>query len=118
VRSQQQRFDAEMVPRAQCAVGYREPLPPKAVTFSWPQVGHHKEEGMTMDMSTINTVPATPEAGSESRRDFRHKLKAASRDEVQVVVPKVVDIPLPKGSGQQISVPASINGRDLSDGKP
>jgi hypothetical protein len=73
---------------------------------------------MTMDMSAINTVPATSAVGSESKRDFRHKLKAARRDDVRVVVPKAVDIPLPKGSAQQISVPASINGRDLSAGKP
>jgi hypothetical protein len=70
-----------------------------------------------MDRSALNTVPATPEA-DESSQSFRHKLKAARRDDVQVVVPLAVDIPLPKGSGQQICVPASINGRDLADGRP
>jgi len=37
---------------------------------------------------------------------------------VQVVVPEEVDIPLPRDSVEQMAVPASINGRDLSQGKP
>ncbi|MDB5552409.1 MAG: hypothetical protein JWL86_2393 [Rhizobium sp.] len=38
--------------------------------------------------------------------------------EVHVVVPEEVDIPLPRDTAEQIAVPASINGRDLSQGKP
>jgi hypothetical protein len=37
---------------------------------------------------------------------------------VHVVVPEDVDIPLPRDTVEQIAVPASINGRDLSQGKP
>lgn len=37
---------------------------------------------------------------------------------VHVVVPDEVDIPLPRDTAEQIAVPASINGRDLSQGKP
>ncbi|UVC11268.1 hypothetical protein IHQ71_12225 [Rhizobium sp. TH2] len=35
-----------------------------------------------------------------------------------VMVPEEVDIPLPRDTAEQIAVPASINGRDLSRGKP
>lgn len=37
--------------------------------------------------------------------------------ELQVVVPDAVVLPLPKASREEISVPASINGRDLSTGR-
>jgi len=39
-------------------------------------------------------------------------------DEAQVLVPEEVDIPLPRETAEQIAVPASINGRDLSQGQP
>lgn len=39
-------------------------------------------------------------------------------DEAQVLVPEEVDIPLPRETVEQIAVPASINGRDLSQGQP
>ena len=39
------------------------------------------------------------------------------RDAVQVVVPDAVELPLPKRPYEEISVPASINGRDLSSGR-
>lgn len=39
-------------------------------------------------------------------------------EEIHVVVPEEVDIPLPRDTAEQIAVPASINGRDLSQGKP
>lgn len=38
-------------------------------------------------------------------------------DETQVLVPEAVALPLPKSPGEEISVPASINGRDLSTGR-
>jgi hypothetical protein len=38
--------------------------------------------------------------------------------EAHVMVPEDVDIPLPRDTTEQIAVPASINGRDLSLGKP
>jgi hypothetical protein len=38
--------------------------------------------------------------------------------EAHVMVPEDVDIPLPRDTAEQIAVPASINGRDLSLGKP
>jgi hypothetical protein len=37
--------------------------------------------------------------------------------ELQVVVPDAVVLPLPKAPREEISVPASINGRDLSTGR-
>ena len=39
-------------------------------------------------------------------------------DGVHVVVPEDVNIPLPRDTADQIAVPASINGRDLSQGRP
>ena len=39
-------------------------------------------------------------------------------EEAQVLVPDEVDIPLPRETVEQIAVPASINGRDLSQGQP
>ena len=38
-------------------------------------------------------------------------------EEVQVLVPEAVELPLPKAPQEEISVPASINGRDLSSGR-
>ncbi len=38
-------------------------------------------------------------------------------EELQVVVPDAVVLPLPKSPREEISVPASINGRDLSTGR-
>jgi hypothetical protein len=71
-----------------------------------------------MDTNLVNTVPARP-AGSEAGQGiFRHKLKVGDAKTAQVVVPEAVDVPLPKAPDQQIAVPASINGRDLSGGKP
>ncbi|MDB5526742.1 MAG: hypothetical protein JWM58_4505 [Rhizobium sp.] len=66
-----------------------------------------------------NIVPATPSGSTKpAQPNFRHKLQRSDAADAHVVVPDAVDIPLPKPSGQQISVPASINGRDLSDGRP
>lgn len=71
-----------------------------------------------MDTNRVNTVPARP-PGPEGRRGyFRHKLKVTDAREAQVMVPEAVDVPLPKTPDQQIAVPASINGRDLSEGRP
>lgn len=38
-------------------------------------------------------------------------------EEIQVLVPEAVRLPLPKRPQEEISVPASINGRDLSTGR-
>lgn len=38
-------------------------------------------------------------------------------EELRVVVPGAVILPLPKSPREEISVPASINGRDLSTGR-
>jgi hypothetical protein len=65
---------------------------------------------------TKNIVAATP--GKSARRPVRSKLHKAAADDAHVAVPEQVDIPLPKTSRQQIAVPASINGRDLTDGRP
>jgi hypothetical protein len=66
-----------------------------------------------------NLVPATSgDPPKPAKRNFRQKLKRADAADAQVVVPDAVDIPLPKPTDQQISVPASINGRDLTDGRP
>jgi hypothetical protein len=43
--------------------------------------------------------------------------QAARPEELQVVVPDAVVLPLPKSPREEISVPASINGRDLSTGR-
>jgi hypothetical protein len=69
-----------------------------------------------MDTNLVNTVPARPASGESAV--FRHKLTVTDAKEAQVVVPEAVDVPLPKPAGQQMAVPASINGRDLSEGKP
>jgi len=66
-----------------------------------------------------NIVPARPSRQpTPQKRNFRRKLKPADATDAQVAVPGAVDLPLPKPLGQQIAVPASINGRDLSDGRP
>jgi hypothetical protein len=70
-----------------------------------------------MDTNLCNTVPAHPD-DETTLLGFRQKLKKGDAADAQVVVPEAVDIPLPKPVEQQIAVPASINGRDLSDGKP
>ena len=44
--------------------------------------------------------------------------QAAIADDTHVVIPESVDIPLPRETAEQIAVPASINGRDLSQGQP
>jgi hypothetical protein len=41
----------------------------------------------------------------------------ARPQDLQVVVPEAVALPLPKTPREEISVPASINGRDLSTGR-
>jgi hypothetical protein len=71
-----------------------------------------------MDTNLVNTVPARPLGSETNQGIFRHKLKVGDAREAQVVVPEAVDVPLPKTPDQQIAVPASINGRDLSDGRP
>ncbi len=43
--------------------------------------------------------------------------QVAHPEELQVVVPDAVVLPLPKTPRDEISVPASINGRDLSTGR-
>jgi hypothetical protein len=71
-----------------------------------------------MGTNLANTVPARPTRSETSQDIFRYKLQAGDTRKAQVVVPEAVDVPLPKAPDQQIAVPASINGRDLSGGKP
>lgn len=51
-----------------------------------------------------------------SRRE-QATFQAAHLEDVQVIVPEAVVLPLPKTPRDEISVPASINGRDLSTGR-
>lgn len=44
-------------------------------------------------------------------------LKPNNADHLKVIVPEAVELPLPREAGNEISVPASINGRDLSTGR-
>lgn len=44
--------------------------------------------------------------------------RTTTREKVHVLVPEDVTIARPKGTMEQICVPASINGRDLSSGRP
>jgi hypothetical protein len=76
----------------------------------------NQKKGTNMDTNLVNTVPARP-ASCESAV-FRHKLTVTDAREAQVMVPEAVDVPLPKPADQQLAVPASINGRDLSEGRP
>lgn len=62
-----------------------------------------------LDATIIRHPPPPEQTGA---------LGGAIHDEVQVVVPEEVDIPLPRETVEQIAVPASINGRDLSRGQP
>jgi len=39
-------------------------------------------------------------------------------DHPKILIPEEVDIPLPKRTIEEVTVPASINGRDLSRGQP
>lgn len=39
-------------------------------------------------------------------------------DHPKILIPEEVDIPLPKQTIEEVTVPASINGRDLSRGQP
>ncbi|MGV3552718.1 hypothetical protein [Rhizobium sp.] len=43
---------------------------------------------------------------------------AAIPEDAHVVSPDTVDLALPRDTVEQICVPASINGRDLSQGQP
>ena len=58
----------------------------------------------------INRHPPLPEQTGA--------LSDVAPHDAQVVVPDEVDIPLPRETVEQIAVPASINGRDLSKGQP
>ena len=53
---------------------------------------------------------------------LHHKADAEPKTDLdeatQVAVPQEVDVPLPPTPKEQIAVPASINGRDLSKGQP
>lgn len=68
---------------------------------------------MEKNIVSARHMPVEPTSST-----FRHKLRARHAVDAQVMVPDVVDIPLPKPARQQIAVPASVNGRDLSAGRP
>lgn len=44
-------------------------------------------------------------------------VNTVSNHEPHVVVPEAVELPLPRSPREEMSVPASINGRDLSTGR-
>jgi hypothetical protein len=50
-------------------------------------------------------------------RHTKPVFQAARPEVLQVIVPGAVVLPLPKAMREEISVPASINGRDLSTGR-
>lgn len=52
-----------------------------------------------------------------SSRRQQPTFQAARPEDIQVIVPDAVVLPLPKTQRDEISVPASINGRDLSTGR-
>jgi hypothetical protein len=52
-----------------------------------------------------------------SSRRQQATFQAERPEEIQVIVPEAVVLPLPKTPRDEISVPASINGRDLSTGR-
>jgi hypothetical protein len=52
-------------------------------------------------------------AAGETKKTFA----VARPQELQVVVPETVLLPLPKTPREEIRIPASINGRDLSTGR-
>ncbi len=43
--------------------------------------------------------------------------KSEQHGEAQVLLPEIVELPLPRPPQEEISIPASINGRDLSNGR-
>lgn len=47
----------------------------------------------------------------------RQTVKTGLDHEPHVVVPEAVELPLPRSPREEMSVPASINGRDLSTGR-
>ncbi len=51
------------------------------------------------------------------RTRTRASRKDSPPEDVQVLVPEAVELPLPKAPREEIAVPASINGRDLSSGR-
>jgi len=62
-----------------------------------------------LDAMIIPHTPAPRQTGT---------IGDATVGDAHVVVPEEVDIPLPRDTVEQITVPASINGRDLSRGQP
>lgn len=51
---------------------------------------------------------------------FGHSKRPRTVDEkhdLHVIVPDTVQLPLPRSPREEMSVPASINGRDLSSGR-
>lgn len=50
-------------------------------------------------------------------RQEQATFEAIRPEDIQVIVPDAVVLPLPKTPRDEISVPASINGRDLSTGR-
>jgi hypothetical protein len=54
---------------------------------------------------------------SDCRRPISRR-QGRNRPELQVMVPQIVDLALPKTTVQEVAVPASVNGRSLADGRP
>lgn len=57
-------------------------------------------------------APRPTNAGTQEARRRRNSAEA------QVIVPQQVDLPLPTPPSEEIKVPASVDGRSLSNGRP
>lgn len=44
-------------------------------------------------------------------------VKPVAKSDMHVVMPDSVELPLPRSPSEEMSIPASINGRDLSTGR-
>lgn len=59
---------------------------------------------------------ARPQPANAGVQDGRRRRRNAA--EAQVIVPQQVDLPLPTPPSEEIKVPASVDGRSLSNGRP
>ena len=66
----------------------------------------------------LNLAEKNPPVRSDELPKAGHSLHPSDAEATHVSVPDSVDVPLPREPIEQIAVPASINGRDLSRGKP
>lgn len=71
-----------------------------------------------MQNATVKHVPHPDPKTMAHTPDNTPKLPETDGEEVQVAVPETVDMTLPRTQAAEIAIPASINGRDLSQGGP